>query len=75
MKKVKKLTLTVELNNKTGMLEMNCENDGFNALELIGIFEKKKQDIYNQMECPTNFVRSYIDKDGNKVIVEDKEVD
>lgn len=75
MKKVKKLTMTVELNNETNMLEVTCENDGFNVYELIGIFEEKKQDVLKQFNCPANFVRSYIDKDGNKVIVEDKEVD
>jgi len=45
MNKTYKFTVT-ETDKK---LTFESESDGFNALEILGILESKKQDIINQM--------------------------
>jgi hypothetical protein len=45
-----KKTYTIEVEEKDGMTTMTRINDGFNALELLGILELTQQDIVNQIK-------------------------
>lgn len=49
------------------------ENDGFGAAEIIGILDMKKDDILKQINEFTDFKRTAIDKDGNKIDISEKE--
>lgn len=40
---------------------VNTENDGYNALELLGFLEMKQQDILEQLNHPAKFVRKFAD--------------
>lgn len=51
---------------------LSTTNDGFNAAELLGYLEMKRQDIMHQVLEPDSFKRTLIDDDGNKVQIEDK---
>lgn len=72
--KEKKFVLTAT--EKDGQDLIDCENEGFTALELLGILEVKKSDILEQMRRPADFKRYVIDKNGRKSeIVKEKEND
>ena len=53
---MRKFTLTLT-ENENGDSTVSTENDGFNALELLGFLEMKQQDILEQLRHPTKFVR------------------
>lgn len=40
---------TIEMTDDGGFVTISAENDGFTALELIGLFEHRKEDIIRQM--------------------------
>lgn len=40
-----------------GKLHIETENQGFTGLEIIGLFESKKEDILRQMKHPAEFKR------------------
>lgn len=63
MNKTYKLTVIEDDNKK---LTFDSESDGFNALEVLGILERKKQDIMNQMNGhikPDTIKRKIIEDD------------
>lgn len=70
---MKKYKLEVILNDDNS-LDLIGENAGFNAAELIGIFELKKRDIYEQISdtAGVKFKRTYKDGDYTEEI-EDRE--
>lgn len=72
--KEKKFVLTATEKDGQGLID--CENDGFTALEILGILEAKRSDIIDQMKHPAEFKRYTIDKNGRKSeIVKEKEND
>ena len=42
-------TVVMETNNKTGVTNIECVNDGFPALELLGLLDWKREDIIQQL--------------------------
>ena len=68
---MKKLEIKVEMNIR-GEITMEVTNEGFTAVELIGLLELKKMDIVEQCVNPQNFIhrRKFKDKDGEWVEVE-----
>jgi len=44
-----KQVYTITIEDKDGVKKMTRRNDGFNALELLGILELTQQDIVNQI--------------------------
>lgn len=48
-------------------------NDGFDAVEIIGMLDMKKTDILNQINEYTKFERTVVDKDGNRIDISNKE--
>ena len=69
---MKKFTMIVTDDNNT--VNINGENHGFNAMEIVGFLEAKKQDILNQLNQPEKytFTRA-VEKDGELFIKEEKE--
>lgn len=63
------LTATEEID---GTISIASENTGFDILELLGILDCKRQDIYKQAFRSTEFIRKAITEDGTELIV-DKE--
>lgn len=61
----KKFTMTATETN--GNLEIEFDNDGFNAFEIIGMLEHKQNDIIEQLNKPCEFKRYYIDENGNRI--------
>jgi hypothetical protein len=57
---------------ENGQVCFETRNDGFNALELVGILESKKIDILNQVNNFEKFKRTLIE-DGTKTDISDKE--
>ena len=43
-----------------GFINVESENEGFEALEIAGALELKKLDIYNQLEAETNHRRTCV---------------
>ena len=67
---MKKFELTVTEEN--GQLNTIGNNDGFNALELVGLLELKKQDVINQIKHPEKFKHTRtVVKDGEKIAIEE----
>ena len=62
-----KKVYTIVLEEKDGKNTMIRTNDGFNAIELLGILESVQQDIINQMrgaeESEIHFVKRQIVKE------------
>jgi len=71
---MKKFTMIVTVDDKT--VNINGENHGFNAMEIVGFLEAKKQDILNQMNNPKKytFTRA-VEKDGELLIKEEEKED
>lgn len=57
---------------KTGC-HVETTNDGFNALELIGLLQLKILDIAEQVKDPTKFERNFLSDDGKLYRVTKKE--
>ena len=53
--------------------KFNTYNDGFTAVELIGMLDMKKTDVLNQINEFTKFERTVIDNEGNKIDISEKE--
>lgn len=58
----KKFTLILT-EKEHGDSTISTENDGFNALEILGFLEMKQQDILEQLRHPTKFVRKFANGD------------
>lgn len=56
-----------------GVFNFESINTGFNALELIGILEAKKQDVERQIHCQTKYDRTYTEGDKKFKIEEVEE--
>ena len=69
---MKKFTMVVTVDDET--VQIDGENHGFNALEIVGFLEAKKQDILNQMNHPEKFkfTRS-AEIDGEMITKEDND--
>lgn len=70
----KKFEMVVSL-TEDGKFETTVNNDGFNALEIIGFLEMKKQDVLDQINHPENFkyTRTFTNENGEKIAIEEKE--
>lgn len=54
-------------------LEINSENEGFDAIELIGLLDLKTIDIKDQVFRTANFNRTYVHENGKKEKIEEIE--
>ena len=63
------LTLTEDDN---GDATVHTENDGYNALELLGFLEMKQQDILEQLNHPAKFVRKFPDDSVKEEVTDDE---
>lgn len=52
---MKKFTIEIVFDENDGMIHTNVTNDGFNAMELLGLLEMKKMDIIDQCLYPEKF--------------------
>jgi hypothetical protein len=68
---MKKFTLVATLTDNA--INIETENTGFNALEILGLLEDKQADILTQMKSPSRFKRMRIDEDGDKFITVEEE--
>lgn len=71
---MKKFELTVTLTDD-GVLTMEGDNKGFNAMEILGFLEGKQMDIYAQINHPERFhhTRTVAMENGEQDIIEDVE--
>lgn len=62
-----KQSYTIIIEDKDGTNTMTRRNDGFNAIELLGLLELAQQDILNQIknkeEAEIDFVKRQVVKD------------
>lgn len=67
---MKRFVMTVT--DDGGHILIDGENTGFSAIELVGIFEAKKQDILDQMNHPEKYkhVRK-VNVDGEQIAIEE----
>ena len=67
-------TFRVEFVVENNELTVDSVNDGFTAIEAIGLLEYKKADILAQIQGPDNFSRKCVNKEGQLLGIEKKEV-
>lgn len=67
---MRKFTMTVV--DKKDKLHINTKNRGYNAFELLGILEIKKDDIMRQLKCESEFERILVE-DGKEYVITEKE--
>lgn len=71
---MKRFVMTVT--EEGGSLLIDGENSGFNAIELVGIFEAKKQDILDQINHPEKYKHvRHVNVDGEQIAIEEVESD
>ena len=59
--------------HEDGVLNIHCQNTGFEVVELVGILEVKKADLMEQVLNDINFVRQVVNENGDVVgIVEER---
>ena len=63
--KEKKFTMTVT-QDKEGYMEIHCDNDGFNAFEILGFLKHREDDVLNQLNHPCDYKRYYVDENGKR---------
>lgn len=63
---MKEKKFTIIATEKDGQGVINTENEGFTALEILGILKAKENDILEQMKMPADFKRYTIDKNGKR---------
>lgn len=69
---MKKFTMVVTVDDET--VQIDGENHGFSALEIVGFLEAKKQDILNQMNHPEKFkFTRAAEIDGEMITKEDND--
>ena len=68
-------TYWVEFILEDNKLTMNSHNDGFDVLQLIGLLERKKDDLLNQVRDSANFDRKCVTSDGELDITKKEVVD
>lgn len=62
--------------NEDGTINVGGNNNGFNALELVGFLEMKKQDILDQINRPEKFKhKRTVVKDGEEIAIEEVNTD
>ena len=54
---IKKFTLEAEFNTETEHLKIHKTNQGFTALEILGIMEMQQHDLLKQIYNPNDFER------------------
>ena len=47
-------------------IECKSTNEGFTAIEMVGLLEMKKEDIREQLINEPKFKRYFVDKDGTR---------
>ena len=57
-------TFRVEFVIENNELRVDSVNDGFTAIEVLGLLEYKKADILAQIQGPDNFSRKCVNKEG-----------
>lgn len=67
-------TFRVEFVVEDNELSVNSVNDGFTAIEVLGLLEYKKADIIAQIQGPDNFSRKCVNKEGQLLDIEKEEV-
>lgn len=63
----------VEFVECDGNLKITGENDGFSALEVVGLLEMKKEDIIDQVNHQTDYERTAHTADGRLLDISKKE--
>lgn len=61
---IKTFVMKVTVDTTTHQMTTETTNEGFEPLELFGVFESKKQDLLNQFYNPNDFVRVMKHKNG-----------
>lgn len=67
-------TFRVEFVVENNELSVNSVNDGFTAIEVLGLLEYKKADIIAQIQGPDNFSRKCVNKEGQLLYIKKEEV-
>jgi len=57
-------TCKIEFILEDNELTMNSWNDGFDVLQIIGLLERKKDDLLTQIRDSANFDRKCVTDDG-----------
>ena len=58
----RKFTMTITQEGES--LNIECENRGFSAFEILGFLKHKENDILEQLNQPCNFKRTVVDENG-----------
>ena len=72
---LKTLDIKITFDTTTNTLNTTSEVEGFDALEILGLLELRKQDIMQQLYNPNEFerVRKYENGESDKVIYKGNE--
>lgn len=68
-----KKQFTLTFTDENGTLSIDGNNNGFTALEIIGLLSLKLDDIVKQVNEPTKFTRTATDGDSTIEIADKKE--
>lgn len=67
-------TFKIEFILKGSELKADSVNDGFTAIEILGLLEYKKADIIAQIQEPDNFNRKCVNKEGQLLYINKEEM-
>lgn len=71
---MKKFTITCEYDDESGHITVNTKAEGgITPLEIIGLLELKRLDMFNQLTNNTLFNRMRVNPDGSMEKIEEKE--
>lgn len=66
-------TFRIEFVVENNELSVDSVNDGFTAIEVLGLLEYKKADIIAQIQGPDNFSRKCVNKEGQLLYIKKEE--
>lgn len=66
----KRFELVFEVDETNGEVNISGKNEGFSGIELIGLFDCKKQDIIDQVTGRAKFNRIHKNPDGSTIEIE-----
>ena len=64
---MKKFSLTVTQDGDR--VTIDCTNDGFYPLEIVGLLEWRKQDLMEQIQHPERYTRTVKTEDGREIAI------